>query len=106
MREWEKNEAGDINSDLNPPADWTQASAKFPIPTALTGREVTAGWSQEAQHFLSASTPPRYLLNKNTKSERGSLSLRYLCLFTARDACVLVFSLGDISPIPSDWVPF
>lgn len=36
----------EINSDLNPLADWTQASAKFPIPTAFPGREVTAGWIQ------------------------------------------------------------
>lgn len=42
----------EINYDLNPLGDWTQASAKFPIPTALpVGPEVATGQIQEVQHI-------------------------------------------------------
>lgn len=79
----------EINYDHNPLGEWTQASAKFPIPTALPGPEVTVGRVQEVQHFFSQSTsifcPLTYMKIKN-----GNQSLRYLYLFAACVTWLLV----------------
>lgn len=52
-----------INSDMNSLADWTQASAKFPLLTAFPGWQVTAGWVQGLQLF---STSILYPFDKNS----------------------------------------
>lgn len=65
----------EINYDHNHPGEWTQASARFHIPTGLRSL-------QDGVKKCSASINPIYLLMHYMQRENGSEPLGYLYRFT------------------------
>lgn len=80
----------------NPPGNWTQASAKFPITTARGHCGMSSGSVALLLYVFI------YLLSIWHKHEikSGSPSLKRVYVFTACVACVLVVSVADISQFP------